>query len=87
MSPWKREAPTISRVEKFQYEPGDRYILRFKEGMIGAEQAAEIVTRFRAALQLPGDCPVVVLGSDWELTITNNGVKVTPPVPDGDEAA
>ena len=77
--------PEITEVQKFKYEPGDRFVLRFKGGFVTAEQAAEIAGKFRAGMQLPADAPVVVLDDSWDLTITNDTVKVTPGAPTGHE--
>lgn len=62
--------PEITEVQRFQYHPGDRFILRLKEHYaLEQQQIDDIKVRFLAALQLPEETPVVVLDSSWDLTI------------------
>lgn len=63
--------PEITEVQKFRYQPGDRFILRLREGMVSQQEAEDVKRRFLAALQLPEDTPIAVLSGDWDLTITS----------------
>lgn len=70
------ELPEITEVQRFQYKPGDRFILHYDTGYLDAEQAREIVKRFREALKLPNDVPVAIMDQEWTVVITEpSGVE------------
>lgn len=64
------DLPEITSAQKYRYEPGDSFILKFKGSQVSQEEAAEIKRRFTAALHLPEDTPIAILCEDWELLIT-----------------
>lgn len=69
---WGREPPPglpgVTEIQRFRYSPGDRFVLRV-DHEVDQQQAYEIVTGFRRALQLPGDVPVVVVPQGFDLEI------------------
>lgn len=71
----RMELPEVTEVQRFRYQPGDRFIVKVPWD-VGPREAEEIRQRFRAVAQLPDDTPVVILPGDWELMIA------APPAPD-----
>ena len=69
--------PDISEVERFQYKPGDRFILKYSGTIYDMTQAREIGQRFRAVMKLPDDTPVAVIDESWEVMIVERNEEWT----------
>ena len=61
--------PDISEVERFQYRPGDRFILKYTGTIYDMAAVNEIGRRFREVLHLPSDTPIAVIDERWGVTI------------------
>ena len=62
--------PEIKEAERFQYKPGDRFVLHC-EGFLTQEAARECIARFRATLNLPADVPVAIIDQSWTMVIVS----------------
>jgi len=60
----RSELPPITEVERFEYKPGDRFIVHIDADWLNEEMAHDIARRFRVVMQLPEDTAVVILGRD-----------------------
>jgi hypothetical protein len=65
------DLPEIAEVQRYRYEPGDRFIIK-TEWDISMQQAAELKDRLRAALRLDSSVPIAVLSNGTEVEIVNS---------------
>jgi hypothetical protein len=66
------DLPEITDVRRLAIRPGDRLVITSPE-WLSRQDIAETSARVRAALQLPDDVPVVVLGSGMTLEVVHDG--------------
>jgi hypothetical protein len=66
------DQPEVTAVERFNYKEGDRFILHVSSIRLMTEDyAQDLISRFRAAMALPDDAPVVVVDGSFDIEIVN----------------